>query len=81
MANAAPSFTKGSDVVVVEDAGNQTIAAWATNIDPGAPTETGQLLDFQVINDNPALFSVQPTISPEGTLVFTRLRMPVEQQR
>ncbi len=71
VANAAPSFTKGSDVVVVEDAGNQTIAAWATNIDPGAPTETGQLLDFQVINDNPALFSVQPTISPEGTLVFT----------
>ena len=34
--NAAPSFTKGADQTVLEDAGAQTVPGWATAIDPGA---------------------------------------------
>ena len=35
--NSAPSFTKGPDQTVLEDAGAQTVAPWATAIRPGRP--------------------------------------------
>ncbi len=54
-----------------EDAGAQTVAAWASSISPGASWETGQLLNFVVTNNNPALFSSPPTVSAGGTLTFT----------
>jgi hypothetical protein len=68
--NHAPSFTKGADQLVRKNASAQTIAKWATNISPG-PSESGQSLDFVVTNDSHSLFSVQPSISPSGTLTFT----------
>lgn len=69
--NDAPTFTPGPDpTVVLEDAGPQSIV-WATNVDPGAPSEAGQTLTFIVSNDNNALFSVQPVIDPAGVLTFT----------
>ena len=37
--NEAPSFTKGADQTVLEDAGAQTVPGWATAIDPGAGRE------------------------------------------
>ena len=49
VANTAPSFTKGSDVSVPEDAGPQTIVSWATAISPGPDYESGQGLTFSVI--------------------------------
>lgn len=67
--NDAPSFTKGADQSVLEDAGAQTIA-WATNVSPG-PNEVGQVVTFTAMNDNNALFSVQPTIAADGTLTYT----------
>jgi hypothetical protein len=68
--NDAPSFTKGADQAVNEDAGAQTVASWATGISAG-PNESSQTLTFHVSNDNNTLFSAQPAISPLGTLTFT----------
>jgi VCBS repeat-containing protein len=70
--NDAPSFTKGADQTVLEDAGAQTIAGWATSISAG-PTadESGQAVNFIVSNSNNALFSAQPAIAANGTLSFT----------
>ncbi len=71
VANVAPSFVGGGDVSVQEDAGAQSVAAWATNISVGAAWETKQTLDFIVTNSNAALFSAQPAVSAAGTLTFT----------
>ena len=46
--NHAPSFTKGADQTVLEDAGAQTVANWATAISAGPANESGQTLTFQV---------------------------------
>jgi VCBS repeat-containing protein len=69
--NDAPTFTPGADETVAEDSGAQTVTGWATDISAGAPNESGQVLDFQVSNDDNALFSAQPAISPTGTLTYT----------
>jgi hypothetical protein len=67
--NDAPSFTAGGNVTVNEDSGAYS-ATWATGISAG-PGESGQTVAFQVSNDNNALFSAQPAISPAGVLTFT----------
>jgi hypothetical protein len=69
--NQAPVFMKGADQTVVEDAGPQTVAGWATGIGPGAASEDGQLLTFITSSDNPGLFSAAPAVSPDGTLRYT----------
>ncbi|HZJ13627.1 MAG TPA: Ig-like domain-containing protein [Chthoniobacteraceae bacterium] len=69
--NDVPSFTKGADQTVNEDAGAQTVAGWATALSAGPANEAGQALDFIVSNNNNALFSVQPAIAANGTLTFT----------
>jgi hypothetical protein len=69
--NVAPSFTRGADQSVLPDTGAQTITGWATNISAGPASEAGQVLDFVVTSDNAALFDVQPTVLPDGTLKFT----------
>ena len=65
-----PSFTKGADQTVPEDAGAQTVANWATAIDDGDP-EVVQALSFTVTNDNNALFAAQPSLASNGTLSYT----------
>jgi CSLREA domain-containing protein len=70
--NDAPSFTKGADQTVNEDAGAQSVAGWATAISRGPADESGQTLTFQVANNtNAALFSAGPAISSTGTLTYT----------
>lgn len=69
--NDAPSFTKGADQVELKNSGGQTVRAWATLLSKGPGDEAGQLLNFIVDNDNKALFSVQPAISPSGELTYT----------
>ena len=60
--NDAPSFTKGADQTVLEDAGAQTVDGWATGDQRrSGRTKSGQTLNFIVTNDNNALFSVQPS--------------------
>ena len=86
--NDVPSFIKGGNQglapLVLEDAGAQTVANWATNIKAGPLNETNglcvplsaavcqQTVTFQVTNNsNTALFSAQPAIAPNGTLTYT----------
>ena len=69
--NDAPSFTKGPDQSVAVNSGAQTVNAWATAISAGPANESGQVLDFIVSNDNNALFSTQPALSPTGALTYT----------
>ena len=69
--NSAPGFTAGPDQSALEDGGARTVSAWATGISPGPPIETGQAVTFNVSNSNPALFSAQPQIQPNGTLSYT----------
>lgn len=68
--NDVPSFTKGANQSVLEDAGAQSVSNWATSISPG-PNESGQVVTFVVSNNNNALFSTQPTIAADGTLSYT----------
>lgn len=70
--NDAPSFVKGADQTVLEDAGAQVVNPWATAISAGPADESGQTLNFNVTgNSNPALFSAGPAVSPTGVLTFT----------
>ena len=70
--NDAPTFTKGADVTVLEDAGAQTVAGWATAISAGPVDEVAQTLTFNVTgNTNAALFSAAPAVAANGTLTFT----------
>jgi hypothetical protein len=69
--NDTPSFTKGADQTVSEDAGAQTVNGWATGLNTGATDEAAQTLNFVVSNDNNALFSSQPTIDASGNLTYT----------
>ncbi len=70
--NDAPSFmNSGGDQVVLEDAGAQTVGAWATSISAGPTNESSQTLNFLVSNNNSSLFAVQPAVSPNGTLTYT----------
>ncbi len=70
--NDAPSFTGGPNQTVLEDAGPQSVAGWATAISAGPPDEAGQVLTFNVTaNDNAALFSAGPAVAADGTLSYT----------
>ena len=71
--NDAPTFTKGPNQTILEDAGPQTVNNWATGISAG-PNEGAQTLTFTVTNVSSAtaeLFSVAPAIDASGTLTYT----------
>lgn len=69
--NDAPSFAKGPDQTVDEDAGPQSVSGWATSVSAG-PNESGQTVAFQVTgNTNAALFSAGPAVAANGTLTYT----------
>ncbi len=68
--NDAPSFHMAPTLEVDEDAGLQSIAGWAYNILAGPADEAGQSLNFEVWNDNDALFDVAPSTAQNGTLSF-----------
>jgi hypothetical protein len=69
--NDVPSFVKGANQGVLEDAGAQTIGNWATSISAGPANESSQSVSFLVSNDNSSLFAVAPTVAPNGTLTYT----------
>ncbi|MBI4661055.1 MAG: hypothetical protein HY735_19665, partial [Verrucomicrobia bacterium] len=72
--NDAPSFVKGPDQTVLEDAGTQSVLNWATGISNGAADEATQSRSFSVTivsATNPDLFAVAPALSAEGTLTYT----------
>ena len=69
--NDAPSFVKGADQTVMEDAGPQAIASWASGLRAGPADEAGQTLTFVASVDQPALFAAGPGIAADGTLTYT----------
>ena len=69
--NQPPSFTAGANQTVLENAGAQSVANWATAISAGPPNESSQTVTFHVSDNNSSLFSVQPAISSTGTLTYT----------
>ncbi|MEY2573338.1 MAG: large repetitive protein, partial [Verrucomicrobiota bacterium] len=69
--NDPPSFTKGGDQTVNEDASAQTVPGWATAISAGPADESGQTVTFVVTNNtNAALFSAGPAVAANGTLTY-----------
>ncbi len=70
--NDAPAFTVGSNQVVDEDAGAQTVNPWAAGISAGPANESGQTVAFNITgNTNAALFGAGPAVSPTGVLTYT----------
>ena len=68
--NHAPTFNTGANQLILEDAGPQLIKSWAKSISAGN-ADIGQTVQFIVTNNNVALFSAQPAISPTGVLTYT----------
>ncbi|MBF0449643.1 MAG: tandem-95 repeat protein [Candidatus Magnetomorum sp.] len=68
--NHPPTFTKGPDQLILEDAGKQTLVRWATDISPGPSNETGQTLNFSLTVNDPQLFNDLPAISNTGVLTY-----------
>jgi VCBS repeat-containing protein len=69
--NDAPSFQKGANETVNEDAGAQSVPNWATDISAGPADENDQQLTFEVTNDT-NLFTAggQPAIHASGKLTY-----------
>ncbi|MGI9275378.1 MAG: beta strand repeat-containing protein, partial [Endozoicomonas sp.] len=75
--NDVPSFTVGANQTVLEDAGAQTVAGFATNISKGlsnpdaTDTESSQSLTFNITTDNNSAFAVGPAIdATTGDLTY-----------
>jgi CSLREA domain-containing protein len=67
--NDVPTFTKGANQTVNEDAGFQFVSNWATDVSQGPNESDG--LSFQVTNNtNPGLFSQQPAVFINGLLTY-----------
>jgi len=70
--NDEPSFDITASHAVLEDAGAQSVANFATNISAGPSDESGQTLTFNIAgNTNAALFSAGPAIGSNGALSYT----------
>src|SRR5262249_12436392 len=71
--NDPPSFTAGPNQTVSQNAGPQTVPAWATNFSTGPANESSQRTRAYHggSNSTPALFSAGPAISTNGTLTYT----------
>ena len=70
--NDEPTFTAGAAISVNEDSGAGLFTGWATELSAGPADEAGQGMSFTVASDNPALFSIPPTVdASSGDLSFT----------
>ena len=68
--NDAPRFSAGGNQTVVSLLGAQSVPGWASGISPGPANESSQTVSFVVTTDKPNLFTVQPAVSPDGTLTY-----------
>ncbi|MFA5327282.1 MAG: DUF4347 domain-containing protein, partial [Prolixibacteraceae bacterium] len=70
--NDAPSFVSGSNQIICAESGAQSVP-WATLLSTGPANESSQsILQFNITNnDNPSIFSVQPSVNSSGTLTYT----------
>ncbi|ETR71244.1 MAG: hypothetical protein OMM_08251, partial [Candidatus Magnetoglobus multicellularis str. Araruama] len=65
--NDAPTYTKGANLYIYEDATDQIYTEWATNLYEGAIKESEQTLAFTVTNNYPTMFTTEPAIAVSGT--------------
>jgi hypothetical protein len=73
--NDAPSFRySGANPLTATRNKRTTVTNAFTDIRPGPADEAAQQVVFLVSNDNAALFSEQPAVSPTGTLSFKAAR-------
>jgi hypothetical protein len=56
---------------VLEDAGGQSVAGWASSIAPGPASESSQNVSFVVSVSDPSLFAAGPSVAGDGTLTYT----------
>ncbi|MCD4793544.1 MAG: hypothetical protein K8R54_09945 [Bacteroidales bacterium] len=70
--NDEPLFTLGANQFITENAGAQTVPAWATHINQGGSFyEDGQTLTFHLSNDNNSFFAEQPAVDvTSGNLTY-----------
>ncbi|MFM8482989.1 MAG: beta strand repeat-containing protein, partial [Actinomycetota bacterium] len=77
--NDGPTFVLGTDPEVLEDSGNfvltdddDNVVSWVAEISAGPGEDLlGQTIEFGILtNTNPDLFSVAPSIDPNGVLTF-----------
>ncbi|MEQ2005856.1 MAG: SBBP repeat-containing protein [Limisphaerales bacterium] len=64
-----PSLGAGQSVS--STVGSVTVTGFVTSSSAGPANESAQTISFLVTNDNNALFTVQPAISPAGVLTYT----------
>ena len=69
--NDTPSFNAGSSQRVNFNVGAQTVANWASSLSAGPANESAQAVHFELANNNPALFAVQPAVNAAGALSYT----------
>ena len=70
--NDYPSFTLGANpAAVLEDAGAQTVAGFASALSKGPADEAGQTGSYTVTTSNNAAFAVLPSIDANGDLSYT----------
>lgn len=71
--NDPPTFSASDPDAVLEDSGLQEVENWAHSFVPGPPNESDQKLkEYEVTAvGDPALFAVQPSVDPHGTLTYT----------
>eukprot|EP01102_Stenamoeba_stenopodia_P011306 TRINITY_DN345_c1_g2_i1.p1 TRINITY_DN345_c1_g2~~TRINITY_DN345_c1_g2_i1.p1 ORF type:complete len:818 (-),score=113.58 TRINITY_DN345_c1_g2_i1:102-2555(-) len=71
--NDPPSFTKGKNIDV-DKGGPYQFSSWATNVSPGPPNESNQIVSFTtgiVSTTNTIAFTSDPSITSAGLLSFT----------
>ncbi len=73
--NVAPSFVKGTNLMIGEDAAPVSLPGWATAISAGSG-ESGQTVSFLVTNTDNTLFTAQPAVASDGTLTFSLAGKP-----
>jgi hypothetical protein len=65
--NDAPSFTKGADQAVLQNAAAQSVPSFISAISPGPANESAQTVTLAISgNSNPALFSAGPAFAGSG---------------
>lgn len=69
--NDEPTFTATTDTVPWDEDAGSFSTTYAIDIDAGAANEATQQLTFATVNSDPAAFSQQPTVAPDGVLHFT----------
>lgn len=74
--NDPPDFAlAGTEVTAKRHKPSVVIPSWAVNITPGPADESGQTIGFEVNNNRPDLFLVQPSIDSTGQLTFEAARL------